>query len=67
MLSLLDSVRDKVALGGDSDVSQLYISPTVLTNVDGQDGIMSEEIYGPLLPVIPLEDIEEVMKFINGR
>lgn len=53
--------------GGDSDAQQKYISPTILTNVTEEDCIMSEEIFGPLLPIVPVEDIQKAIAIINGR
>jgi len=56
-----------VALGGDHDASERYISPTILTDVKPTDPIMSEEIFGPILPIIPVTNSKEAMDFINAR
>ncbi len=53
--------------GGDSDAEEKYISPTILTNVAEDDFIMSEEIFGPLLPIVPVENIQKAITVINGR
>ncbi len=50
-----------VHLGGQHDVSDRYIAPTVLTNVSLESPVMSEEIFGPVLPVIAWNECEEVI------
>ncbi|XP_061074256.1 aldehyde dehydrogenase family 3 member A2-like [Conger conger] len=56
-----------VALGGESDESQLYIAPTVLTEVAADSKVMQEEIFGPLLPIVTVSGVEEAIRFINER
>lgn len=53
--------------GGDFDPALKYIAPTILNNVKPTDPIMSEEIFGPLLPVIEYENIDDTIDFINKR
>ncbi|XP_022105944.1 aldehyde dehydrogenase, dimeric NADP-preferring-like [Acanthaster planci] len=57
----------KVAVGGDNDVSQLYIAPTVLTDIKPEDPVMQEEIFGPLLPILNVKSENEAIDFINSR
>ena len=57
----------QIAYGGATDRSDLYIQPTILTDVDMKSEIMREEIFGPLLPVIPVKSIEEAITFVNSR
>jgi len=56
-----------IALGGEHDRDDLFIAPTVLRNVDPESPVMSEEIFGPLLPVLTYESLDEVTEFINDR
>ncbi|KFF26048.1 aldehyde dehydrogenase [Chryseobacterium vrystaatense] len=44
--------REKIYFGGNSDEENLYIEPTLLNNVNWEDDVMQEEIFGPILPVI---------------
>ncbi len=67
---LLDSAKAKgarVAYGGQSDVNDLFISPTLLDNVNDDMPILQEEIFGPILPMISFKSIEEVPKIINQQ
>lgn len=53
--------------GGKSNPETLFLEPTILDNVKGEDEIMQEEIFGPILPVIEFEEINEARTFINER
>ncbi|CAF1111092.1 unnamed protein product [Rotaria sordida] len=59
--------QDKVVYGGQIDSNENYISPTIMTNVTENDNIMQEEIFGPLLPFITVNNEEDAIKFINNR
>ncbi|MFN5604321.1 MAG: aldehyde dehydrogenase family protein, partial [Actinomycetes bacterium] len=56
-----------VALGGDTKEDERYISPTVLVDVDMDSPLMTEEIFGPLLPVVPVGSIDDAISFITAR
>ena len=56
-----------VALGGDTDREQRYIEPTVVTGVDLQSPLMQEEIFGPILPIVPYDSLQEAIDFVNDR
>ena len=62
---LLDSGR--VVVGGDGDRAQKYIAPTVLADVDPKSPVMREEIFGPILPVVSVSDLDAAIDFINDR
>ncbi|MFE7933563.1 aldehyde dehydrogenase family protein [Streptomyces sp. NPDC057456] len=62
---LLDS--GQVAVGGQHDRDDLYIAPTVLTDVDPASPVMKEEIFGPILPIIEVADLDAAIDFINER
>ena len=63
--SLIDP--EKVIIGGRCDEETLRIEPTVLDNVTAQDPVMQEEIFGPVLPVLAYDSIDEAVSFINSR
>ncbi|KAI4815945.1 hypothetical protein KUCAC02_006068 [Chaenocephalus aceratus] len=54
-------------IGGQSDASQRYIAPTVLKDVPPHSRLMQEEIFGPLLPIVAVSDMEDATRFINER
>jgi aldehyde dehydrogenase (NAD+) len=51
----------KVFHGGRSDTDDLYIEPTVLTDMNRDSAVMGEEIFGPVLPVLEFDQIDEVI------
>ncbi|XP_045809634.1 aldehyde dehydrogenase family 3 member H1-like [Trifolium pratense] len=60
-----DKVSGKIVFGGEKDESKLRIAPTLLLDVPRDSLIMSEEIFGPLLPIITVNKLEESFDFIN--
>jgi aldehyde dehydrogenase (NAD+) len=54
-----------VVTGGETDVSDRYIAPTILKNVKEDDAVMQEEIFGPILPVISVSSVESAIGFVN--
>ncbi|MEV6408994.1 aldehyde dehydrogenase family protein [Streptomyces bobili] len=65
LTALLDSGR--VAVGGQHDRDDLFIAPTVLTDVDPASPVMQEEIFGPILAVVEVADLDAAIVFINER
>jgi aldehyde dehydrogenase (NAD+) len=59
--------QGQVVYGGDHDISQLYIGPTILDKVDIQESVMKEEIFGPILPVISYRNTPEAMAIVNSN
>ena len=57
----------KVVIGGGSDPATLKIQPTVLDNVTPDDAVMQEEIFGPVLPVLTFDTIDEAEDFVRDR
>lgn len=58
---------EKVYVGGDYDRSKRFLAPTVLHNVTADDKIMEDEIFGPLLPVLTYDDIDNAIAFIKSK
>ena len=59
--------HEKVVTGGRYDKDTLKIEPTVMDNVTFDDKVMQEEIFGPVLPVLVYDHLDEVVKNINAR
>ena len=49
------------------DRTERYIAPTILTDVALDSPIMQEEIFGPLLPVIPYDSLDQALGWVNAR
>ena len=56
----------KIVHGGNSDRDTLRIEPTVLDNVTFADPVMQEEIFGPLMPVLVFDSLDEAIAGINA-
>ncbi len=57
----------QVVVGGEVNVEEKYIAPTVLVDVEPDSPVMREEIFGPILPVLTYRDMDEVIRFVNKR
>lgn len=57
----------KVVFGGGHDAEALQIAPTVMDHINPDDAVMLEEIFGPLLPVLTYDTIEDAEQFIKNR
>ncbi|XP_017269163.1 aldehyde dehydrogenase family 3 member B1 isoform X1 [Kryptolebias marmoratus] len=57
----------KVVVGGKVTEAEKYIAPTVLTEVAESDPIMQQDIFGPVLPILTVNDVEEAIAFINKQ
>lgn len=55
-----------VAVGGKTDSIDKYIEPTILVDVKPSDPVMKEEIFGPVLPIMNVENAFDAIKFINS-
>ena len=65
ILALIDPT--KVVVGGNSDPDTRTIAPTVMNNVTWEDAVMQEEIFGPVLPILTFESIDEVIDTVNSH
>ncbi|XP_060197425.1 aldehyde dehydrogenase family 3 member F1-like isoform X2 [Lycium barbarum] len=67
--NLLDEpmVKASIIYGGSTDEDNLYIEPTLLLDPPVQAAIMTEEIFGPLLPILTMDNIEDSIEFINAK
>ena len=70
LAGLLADARQRgatVVSGGTLDAAANYVEPTILTDVPAGAGVLGEEIFGPLLPVLPFETLSEMADYINAR
>ncbi|OVA07389.1 Aldehyde dehydrogenase NAD(P)-dependent [Macleaya cordata] len=62
-----DKVSGKIVLGGQRDKTHLKIAPTILLDVPEDSLIMNEEIFGPLLPIVTVDKVEDSFDIIRSR
>ena len=56
-----------VAHGGERDVAERYVAPTVLTGVGWDSPLMEDELFGPLLPVIAYDSLDDALSRVRAR
>jgi aldehyde dehydrogenase (NAD+) len=57
----------KVVAGGEVDARDKYIAPTLLADVKPDAPVMQEEIFGPILPILPVASLEAAIDFVRRR
>lgn len=59
--------HNKVVNGGNWDAASQKIEPTIMDNVTWKDGVMGEEIFGPVLPILTFDNMEDVIDTVNAH
>lgn len=57
----------KIETGGQMDLKERFLSPTILSEVKSDSPIMKEEIFGPLLPILTFKNLQEAIDLIRSR
>jgi aldehyde dehydrogenase (NAD+) len=65
LASMLES--GSVVIGGETDANTKYIAPTVLADVNVSAPVMQDEIFGPILPMVEIDNVAEAIAFINSK
>ncbi len=65
LINLIDA--EKIYYGGETNKEELKITPTILTNSHWEDLAMQEEIFGPILPVLSYQNIDEILEIIEEK
>jgi aldehyde dehydrogenase (NAD+) len=65
LTKLLES--GEVVVGGETDAAERWVAPTVLRNVSPDSPAMEDEIFGPILPVLKVRDMDQAIEFVNQR
>lgn len=59
--------EEKLVYGGQSEPESLRIAPTVLNNITWDDAVMGEEIFGPLLPILTFDTLDEALDTVESH
>ena len=57
----------KILHGGDRDANALFLAPTLLGEVSPLSPVMQEEIFGPILPIVEFEDLDNALSLLRNR
>jgi len=63
----LEATKGTIVSGGVADRSTLMIEPTVIVDPDPDEPAMTDEIFGPILPVLSIDSIDDAVSFVNAR
>ncbi|CAM3937644.1 MULTISPECIES: aldehyde dehydrogenase [Flavobacterium] len=65
---LIDLIEEeKIFYGGNYNINERYIQPTLLHNINTNDKVMNNEIFGPILPVLTYNNIQETIDYIKSK
>ena len=67
LTGILSKTKGKVVIGGQQDKSKCFLAPTVVVDVDWSDSLMKDEIFGPILPVLTCESLDEAIAEVTKR
>lgn len=59
--------KEKLVYGGKVDFEKRNIEPTILDNVTYEDAIMSEEIFGPIMPILPFKSVDDIIEIFKRQ
>jgi aldehyde dehydrogenase (NAD+) len=63
----LAATKGDVVVGGGSDASKISIQPTVVVDPDPAEPLMTDEIFGPILPIMTVQSVDDAIGFVNSR
>jgi acyl-CoA reductase-like NAD-dependent aldehyde dehydrogenase len=67
VMGYLKQSKGKIVIGGDGDEKDLFIAPTVVIDCDDSEPLMNEEIFGPVLPIKTVNNLDDAIAFVNAR
>ena len=62
---MLDESKGKILMGGEMDQSDRYLEPTIIQVDSTQDSLLTEESFGPLIAILPVENLDEAIRIAN--
>lgn len=67
LLGLLSDTKARVVTGGTSAANERYLAPTLLADLSWDDPVMEEEVFGPVLPVLGYDNLDDVLTELKAR
>ncbi|TRY79592.1 hypothetical protein TCAL_11732 [Tigriopus californicus] len=64
---LKDKTKGTVVFGGHIDVEERFMDLTIITEISKDDAVMEEEIFGPILPIVTVNSVQEAAQWINEK
>ncbi len=67
LVGALAATKGDVVIGGGSESSKVSIQPTVVVDPDPAEPLMTDEIFGPILPIVTVQSLDDAIGFVNSR
>lgn len=67
LADIIEHDRSKVIFGGEYNIEEKYIAPTIVLNATYEDASMQEELFGPIVPVMEYESLGTIIEEINSH
>ncbi|KAG2137879.1 aldehyde dehydrogenase [Suillus bovinus] len=67
LTSLLSRTKGEVVLPGRADAARKRLELTIVKNVADGDSLLEEELFGPILPIVPVDSLDQAINFVNAR
>ncbi|MDQ1391432.1 MAG: aldehyde dehydrogenase [Acidimicrobiaceae bacterium] len=64
---LADVDPARIVIGGQVDTADRYLAPTIVRDASWDEAMMADEIFGPILPVIAVDDVDDAIEVVNAR
>ncbi|KAF7322368.1 hypothetical protein HMN09_00014700 [Mycena chlorophos] len=66
---LLEATKGTIVVGGTDTANESlkYVQPTIVQDVKFEDALMVDEIFGPILPIVPVESLDEGIEYVNSK
>ncbi|UTH02044.1 aldehyde dehydrogenase [Macrococcoides canis] len=65
LVNIIEDSRQQVIYGGESNADELFVAPTIILDPELSDSVMQQEIFGPILPIIGYETLNEVYDIVE--
>ncbi|SLM41424.1 fatty aldehyde dehydrogenase [Lasallia pustulata] len=63
--NMIDESKGKILMGGTMDEADKFMEPTVIQVDDLNDSLIKDESFGPLIPILPVEDLDQAIRIAN--
>lgn len=63
--AMIDNSKGKILIGGTMDEQEKFIEPTVIQVDSVDDSLLADESFGPLIPILPVQDLDEAIRIAN--
>lgn len=67
LTATLAATKGDIAVGGKPTAKDMHIHPTVVVDPDPAEPLMTDEIFGPILPVVTVQSLDDAISFVNSR